>query len=72
MITITKDIEVELEVDMDDFEDHELLEELDKRNILVGVAGMQMINEIYETRKVGKPYDHLLDKLIYETIGRVA
>ena len=72
MITITKDVEVELEVDMDDFEDHELLEELDKRNILVGVAGMQMINEIYETRKVGKPYDHLLDKLIYETIGRVA
>lgn len=72
MITIVKDVEVELEVDMDDFEDHELLEELEKRNILVGAAAMDMINEIYETRKVGKPYDHLLDKLIYETIGRIA
>jgi hypothetical protein len=72
MITITKDVEVELEVDMHDFEDHELLEELEKRNILVGAAAMDMINEIYEARKLGKPYEDLLDNLIYETIGRVA
>ena len=71
MITITKDVEVELEVDMDDFEDHELLEELEKRNILVGEKGMEMISEIYEARKLGKPYEHLLDNLIYETIGRI-
>ena len=72
MITITKDVEVELEVDLNDFEDHELLEELEKRNILVGAAAMDMINEIYEARKLSKPYEHLLDNLIYETIGRVA
>lgn len=72
MITITKDVEVELEVDLNDFEDHELLDELNLRNILVGEKGMEMISEIYEARKLGKPYEDLLDNLIYETIGRVA
>ena len=72
MTTITKDVEVEVEVDLEDFGDYELIDELRARNILIGVNAMEIINEIYENRKLGKPYEDLLDKLIYETIGRVA
>lgn len=72
MTTITKDVEVEVEVDLEDFGDYELIDELRARNILLGVNAMEMISEIYEARKLNKPYEHLLDNLIYETIGRVA
>ena len=72
MITITKDVEVEVEVDLEDFGDYELIDELRARNIPLCINAMEMIAEIYEARKLSKPYEHLLDNLIYETIGRVA
>jgi len=73
-ITITKDIEVEIEVELDDLEDAELLEELHSRYIATGYSPTEfkhLITLIYENRRAGKPYELLLDKLIFEVLGRV-
>ena len=73
-ITITKDIEVEIEVELDDLEDVELLAELHSRYIATGYSPADfkdLITLIYENRRAGKPYELLLDKLIFEVLGRV-
>ena len=71
MITIHKDVEVEVDVDMEDFDDDDLLEELERRGISVGTKSLELINEIYELRRTNKPYDVILDLLILESIGKI-
>ena len=73
-INITKDVEVDIEIDLDELEDAELLEELHSRYINTGYSPTEfkhLITLIYENRRAGRPYELLLDKLIYEVLGRV-
>ena len=71
MITIVRDVEVEVEVDMDSFEDYQLLQELDTRGIIANENFKEQIEKIWELRRSGQPFDHILDELIYDTIGKV-
>jgi len=72
MPTVTT--EVEVDVDLDDFCDEDLIEELERRGKGFEVAGRrpaELVTEIYEKRRLGKNFDRELDDLIYATIGRV-
>ena len=71
MITIVKDVEVEIDIELGDFEDEELLDELETRGIVAGENTRAQIEKIWELRRTGEHYDHILDELIYDTIGRV-
>lgn len=65
---------VEVDVELDDFEDDDLIEELEKRGKGLEVAsqsGTDLITAIYLKRRLGKDYQHELDELIYVGIGKI-
>jgi len=66
---------VEVDVELDDFEDDDLIEELEKRGKGLEVAsqsGTDLITAIYEKRRLGQDYQRELDDLIYLAIGKIA
>ena len=73
-ITISQ--EVDVEVDMADFDTDELVSELERRgeaNALIGGdSPMQLLQRIYLKRRTGQSYEQELDDLIYESLGRIA
>jgi hypothetical protein len=64
--------EVEVEVDLDDFDDYELIDELERRG--AGVTeygnGTEVLQTIYEKRRLGQDYQQELDQLIWLGLGR--
>ena len=67
--------EVEVDVDLDDFDTDDLLEELERRGNLP-IEGSEdakaILEQIYYLRRQGQTYEHLMDGLIYAALGRVA
>lgn len=66
--------EVEVDVDLDDFDDDDLIDELQRRGKGFEVNSQtptELVNKIYENRRLGKDYQTELDELIYVTIGKV-
>jgi hypothetical protein len=65
--------EVEVDVNLSDFETDDLLEELESRG--AGVAefgdGKLVLQAIYENRRLGKDYQQELDQLIWLGLGRI-
>ena len=62
--------EVEVDVDLGDFDTDDLIEELEHRETLPTVAAKNIVYEIWMNRRIGKPYEDLLDKLIYDVLGK--
>jgi len=71
MPTIYKEIEVD--VDLEDFDTAELVEELERRGIsaLDYSDGKLVLQSIYETRRLGKDYQRELDQLIWLELGKI-
>jgi len=66
--------EVEVDVDLDDFDDDDLVEELERRGRGFEVDSQtptELVNRIYQLRRSGRDYQHELDELIYVAIGRI-
>lgn len=63
--------EVDIDVDLGDFEDEELLEELKVRGIINVDSVTPALEEIYQKRRLGQDYEQDLDKLIYKILGRI-
>jgi hypothetical protein len=65
--------EVEVEVDLDDFDDDELLDELERRGtgVMEYGNGTEVLQAIYEKRRLGLDYQKELDQLIWLGLGRV-
>ena len=66
--------EVEVEVDLTDFETEDLLDELESRGSLpADVPGdsKDLVEAIWLRRRNGQDYDDLVDKLIYNVTGHV-
>ena len=65
--------EVEVDVDLTDFETDDLIEELESRG--AGATdygdGKEILLSIYEKRRVGKDYQTELDQLIWLGLGKV-
>jgi hypothetical protein len=66
--------EVEVDVDLVDFDTDDLIEELELRGALpVEESGnaREIVEQIYYLRRQGQAYDHLMDSLMYAVMGRV-
>jgi len=64
--------EVEVEVELDDFDTVDLIEELEHRGEIINNDDKQLINDIFQKRRTGQDFLRELDDLIYNTIGRFA
>jgi hypothetical protein len=67
--------EVDVEVDLSDFDTEDLIEELEERGELPLSTGpydsKELVQKIWMARRNGKDYQALLDDLIYVVTGRV-
>lgn len=65
--------EVEVDVDLSDFDTDDLLEELESRGVNIDEPGngKELLTDIWEKRRLGKDYQNELDQLIYVGIGKV-
>jgi hypothetical protein len=63
--------EVEVDVELDDFDTVDLIEELERRDVAIGLANKSIIQRMYEDQQMGNDIQPLLNKLYYTTIGRI-
>lgn len=66
--------EVEVDVDLNEFDTDDLIEELERRGKGLEVAegvGTELITAIWLKRRQGQDYQTELDNLIYTVIGKV-
>ena len=68
--------EVEVEVDLTDFETEDLIEELEDRGESIGNGtgvydSKELLEQIWMLRRNGKDYQRQLDNLIYNVTGRI-
>jgi hypothetical protein len=77
MPTIYKDVEVEVDVDLDDFDDDELISELERRGLdlnnkyIDGDSMRELITRVWQLRREGREYQTELDQLIWYSIGKI-
>ena len=64
--------DVEVEVDLNDFSDEELLDELAERDLIPGGhgTGSELIDKIFNLRRQGKNFEKELDEYLYIQTGR--
>jgi hypothetical protein len=65
--------EVEVDVDLGDFDTEDLLDELENRGSLPTQAGdsKELLQAIYEKRRLGQDYQQELNQLIWAVLGKV-
>jgi hypothetical protein len=65
--------EVEVDVDLSEFETDDLIEELESRGAGTGEFGdgKDILMSIYEKRRLGKDYQVALEQLIWLGLGKV-
>jgi hypothetical protein len=69
--------EVEVEIELEDFSDDELIEELERRGLdynTQGVDGDEMrlvLEQIWQKRRCGQDYQKELDRLIWGVLGKI-
>ena len=70
-----KTIYTEVEVDLDEFDDDELLDEIERRNLSAGPASpdeaRRILEDIYYKRVMNKDFGAELDHYFYLTLGRI-
>ena len=66
--------EAEVWVDLDQFEDEELIEEMNRRGLRPGTHGTvaQVINAMYEYEKMGKDIQPLIRELYETALNKIA
>ena len=65
--------EVEVDVDLDCFDDDDIIEEYKSRGFDINGEHEfnEALTEIYQLRRLGKPYENELNKLICDALGVV-
>jgi hypothetical protein len=69
--------EVEVDVDISDFDDDDLLEELERRGLdlntqfVDGDSMRELLTQIWLKRRLGKDYQKELDQMIYYGLGKI-
>ena len=67
--------EVEVDVDISEFDTDDLLEELEERGVLPAegnVNAKELIEQMYYLHRQGQDCTHMLDQLFYSVLGRIA
>jgi len=64
---------VEVDVDLNDFSDEDILEEMEHRGLSIvdGASNTELLVTIYYKRRMGQDYQMELDQLIYNGIGKI-
>ncbi len=66
--------EVEVDVDLDDFDDDDLIDELERRGRgfeIDSYKPTELVEKIWEKRRISQDYQKELDELIYVTLGKI-
>lgn len=66
--------EVEIDVDLEDFDTDELVEELERRGRSASESESdvtEILTAIWHKRRLGQEYEQELDNLIYQALGRI-
>ena len=64
--------EVEVDVNMEDFSDEDILEEVEIRGLNIDGGNYdKLINKIFQLRRLGKPFEQELDEYLYLKTGRI-
>ena len=74
MVYKTVYTEVEVDVNIGDFETDDLLDELEERGALPpegNINAKELVEQIYYLRRQGQPWEHLMDDLMYAVLGRI-
>ena len=63
---------IEVDVELSDFDDEDLIDELESRGKYNGTMGNsdELIDKIFHLRRQGKPYERELDEYLYMRTGR--
>ena len=75
MVSRTVYQEVEVEVDLEDFDTDDLVDELERRGRSVSNSEYdvaEILTVVWEKRRLGKEYQRELDDLIYQALGKIA
>jgi hypothetical protein len=65
---------VDIDVDMDDFEDDDILEEMERRGLGTVASpedNVELLQSIFQKRRTGQNFEQELDQLIYNSLGRI-
>jgi hypothetical protein len=60
-----------VDIELDEFEDDEIIEEYELRGLGGRQEYLDSLTEIYQLRRLGKPYENELNKLICDSLGVV-
>ena len=69
--------EVEVDVDLDDFDDDDLIEEVERRGLdlnstyISGDEMRELLTKVWQYRREGRDYQRELDQLIWYGIGKM-
>ena len=69
--TVYRTVEVEVDIDLGDFDTDDLIEELENRGHFDETDIESLVEIIYQKRRTGVDYQSELDVLIYNVIGRM-
>jgi len=64
--------EVEVDVDLADFETEDLIDELENRGHMADTASKEIVEAIYQRRRLELDYQTELNQLIYTVLGKIA
>lgn len=65
--------EVEVDVSLEDFDEDDLIDELERRGKTLEVAntsGTELVEMIYQKRRLGQNFERELEELIYIVTGK--
>lgn len=75
MVYRTISTEVDVDIDLSEFDTEDLIEELESRGAGIGVDsfgdGTEVLQTIYQKRRLGKDYQQELDELIWLGLGKI-
>jgi len=72
MVYRTVCTEVEVDIDLRDFETDDLIDELENRGHMADTNSKELVDAIYQKRRLGQNYESELDELIYSVLGKIA
>jgi hypothetical protein len=70
MVSKTVYTDIEVDVDISDFETTDLIEELELRGIPIDDSLKEMVNKIYQKKRLNQNYEPELNELIYYVLGK--
>jgi hypothetical protein len=70
MVSKTVYTDIEVDVDISDFETTDLIEELELRGIPIDDSMKEMVNKIYQKKRLNQNYEPELNELIYYVLGK--